>query len=214
MIKILTDFEQNSPEWYAARMGIPTASCFEKILTPLGKSSTQWEKYAHQILAEEILGHHIEGYQSAAMLEGKRREAEAVAAYEFAQDADTLAVGFIHNVPRTMGCSPDRLVGDDGMLELKNPDAHTHVDYLFDPEEVARQYWPQVQGGLLITERQWCDVMSYFPGMPPALCRIKRNEAYIATLAEALEAFNAKLDAKRKRLIALGHIKMKEGHSA
>lgn len=200
--------DQGSDDWYKARMGKATASKFEKIITPTGDKSKSWETYAHEILAEEIVGHAIEGYKSDDMVEGQRREAESVAYYELVKMVDTTKIGFITNNAGTLGCSPDRLVGKDGMLEMKNPKHGTQVGYYLKDEKAAREYWPQLQGGLYVAERKWIDVMSYVPEMPEEIIHVERDKDYIARMQDLLEDFLAKLALKRKRLIELGHIKV------
>lgn len=202
------DVEQGSDEWLKLRIGIPTASEFDKILTPGGEPSKQWEAYAHKILAEEMLGRPIEGYKSQAMLAGTEREPESVAHYEFFYDIECTKVGFITDDAVRMGCSPDRLIDTDGMLEAKNPEPHTHVGYLIDGK-INQTYWPQLQGQLFVAERAWVDVMSYYPDMPPKIVRVGRDEAYIKKLSDALWVFGNKLMDKRTKLIALGHMQPK-----
>lgn len=206
MIKII-ECEQRSDEWYRARMGIPTASKFDMILSPTGKASSQWERYVNQILAEEIAGRPFEGYQSAAMIEGQNRETESMAYYEMVNKVEVRRVGFIHDLPRTKGCSPDFLVGEDGIGELKNPEPHTHVNYLLNPGALTKDYVSQVQGSLCVTERQWCDIISYVPDLPTVIERIGRNEGYIQSLDHALRDFNMKLAVLREKLINAGHLK-------
>lgn len=200
--------DQGSEEWRKLRMGIPTASEFDKILTPGGEPSKQWEGYAHKILAEEMLGRPIEGYKSQAMINGTEREPESVMHYEFHRDIECTKVGFITDDKMQWGCSPDRLIGEEGMLETKNPEPHTHVGYLIDGK-INQSYWPQLQGQLFIAERQWVDIMSYYPEMPPKIVRVGRDEVYIKKLAEALFTFSNKLAMKRMKLIALGHLQPK-----
>lgn len=197
--------EQGTDEWLKVRMGIPTASQFDKILTGGGDPSKQWEVYAHKILAEEMLGRPIEGYKSAAMIEGTEREPESIAHYEFMYDVESEKVGFITDDHGQWGCSPDRLIGTDGMLETKNPEPQTQVGYLIDGK-INTAYWPQLQGQLFVAERKWVDIMSYYPEMPHKIVRVFRDDAYIRQLSAALILFNKKLQAKRERLIELGHL--------
>jgi hypothetical protein len=196
-----------NPEWLKLRIGIPTASEFDKIITPTGKASTQWEAYAHKILAEEIVGHAIQGFvKTAAMEEGNARELESIQFYEFQKDVTTEPIGFITDDARTMGCSPDRLVGAEGLLEAKNPLAHTHIGYLLNAN-VDKEYWPQCQGGLMLAERAWIDIMSHFPEIPHLIVRVERDETYIALMRQMLADFNGKLQNKRKILIDRGYLK-------
>lgn len=204
------DDGRENPDWLKLRIGIPTASQFEKIISPTGEASKQWEAYAHKILAEEMLGYAIEGYQSQAMLDGNAREAESIAFYEFQKDAVCSRIGFITDDARTMGCSPDALVGDDGILETKNPEAPTHVGYLLEGEKlkenIAKKYYPQIQGALLITGRKWIDIQTDFPGLPRQITRILPDEPYLGLMRKYLLEFSKRLAVKRARLVELGHL--------
>jgi hypothetical protein len=182
------DIQQGSAAWLELRCGIPTASNFYRIMTPSGKPSTQATDYLHSLLAERMMGHPIEEHVSLWMQRGKDLEAEAVRFFEFQRETTTEPLGFVTNDAGTVGASPDRLVGDDGLLEIKVPKDSTHVGYLLDAG-VDQAYMPQVQGQLWIAERQWLDLMSYHPEMPPALIRVDRDDAYIAKLSAAVETF-------------------------
>ncbi len=196
---------QGTDEWLRLRCGIPTASAFDKIVTPKGKLSTSAESYRNALLAERIMGHSIEERVSMWMDRGRDLEAEAVAYYEGIRELDTVRVGFLTNDEKTIGASPDRFVGDEGLLEIKVPKEHTHVHYLLS-RSVDAAYYPQVQGQLWISGRRWADILSYHPEMPPALIRVARDEEYIATLAEAVTAFSAKLEELAAELKARGWI--------
>ena len=116
---IFHDVAQYSEEHDRLRLGIPTSSNFHKIITPQGKPSKQWREYACVLIAERILHQKLEFYNSPAMERGLIVEAEAADWYEFDQDVTVQRVGFITDDEHTMGCSPDRLVGDDGLLEIR-----------------------------------------------------------------------------------------------
>ena len=189
---------QGSPEWHAARLGIPTASNFGKIVTPACAASKSAEGYMHQLVAERLIGHPCGEIDTPWMQRGQITEAEAVAYYELQRGVDTQAVGFVTTDDGSAGCSPDRLIRDDGGLEIKCPSAAVHVGYLLERE--PRKYWPQIQGALWITGRRWWDFLSYCPELPPALIRFERNEQFIASLASAVETFNEHLDAAHRRL--------------
>jgi YqaJ-like recombinase protein len=190
---ILHDVLQGTSEWLAIRAGIPTASAFDKIITKSGKPSTQAEKYMHRLLAERMMGHPVTEAVSYWMGRGNAMEGEAVSYYEGIRDVDTQRIGFVTNDARTIGASPDRFVGEDGLLEIKVPAEHTHVAYLLT-KAVDAEYYPQVQGQLWVTGRSWSDILSYHPEMPPALIRVQRDDAFIATLAKAVEAFSLALE--------------------
>lgn len=204
---IVHDVIQGSSEWLALRAGIPTASAFDQIITPkTGELSRSWERYMHHLLAERIMGRPATEFVSTWMDRGAASEAEAVAFYELERNLDTVKVGFVTNDAKTIGASPDRFVGDDGLLEIKVPKEATHVSYLLK-KPVEQAYYPQVMGQLWITERKWLDVMSYHPEMPGALVRVERDEEYIAKLAKAVREFSAKLEAKAAECKARGWIR-------
>ena len=190
---IIHDCIQGTTEWLQLRAGIPTASCFERIITKSGKPSTQAEKYMHRLLAERIMGHPVTEFVSAYMARGSELEADARAYYEGVRELDVVKVGFCTNDEKTIGASPDALVGDEGLLELKCPAEHTHVAYLLT-RAVDAEYYPQAQGQLWIAGRKWLDIMSYHPEMPPAIIRVERDEAFIGTLSSALLTFSAALE--------------------
>jgi hypothetical protein len=123
------DVPQYSEEYDRLKLGIPTSSHFHKIITPQGKPSKQWREYACVPIAERLLQRKIEFYNSPAMDRGLIVEAEAADWYEFDQDVTVQRVGFITDENHAVGCSPDRLVGDEGLLEIKAPLPHTQVEY-------------------------------------------------------------------------------------
>jgi hypothetical protein len=201
------DIEQGSDEWHQLKLGIPSASCFDKIITAGGQPSKQAEAYANTLLAELLVGKPVETFKKTGWMErGNELEAEAAAYYELTNDIETEKVAFITDDERTMGCSPDRLVGEDGLLELKCPAPNTQIDYILNGK-LDRDYWPQVQGQLLVTKRKWVDLVSYYPGMKkPVVINVLRDEAYITTMWGLLAKFTAGLQAKKQRLIELGHM--------
>jgi len=133
-------------------------------------------------------------------------EAEAVKFYEFQADAETVKVGFITNDEETIGASPDRLVGDKGLLEIKVPSEGIHVGYLLQSGGAYQEYRIQVQGQLWIAEKEWCDILSWHPELPPALYRIERDEEFIEKLASAVEAFSGVLEEQFKECVARGWV--------
>ena len=201
---IRLDFAQGSPEWAAARLGIPTASNFDKLITAkTGKPSASATPYLHRKIAEWMLGVSLDEAVSSFMERGADREAEAVAFYELNREVDTEEVGIILRDDRLAGASPDRLVGADGLLEIKCPAAHTHIGYLLG--SVADDYRCQIQGQLYITERAWCDSLSYCPGLPPALVRVERDEAFISALSGAVDGFVERMLEARAEMIRRGY---------
>lgn len=196
----IIDVDQGSPEWLRARLGIPSASGFNKIVTPGGdkcKKSVR-DQYMQELLAEELLGEPIKDLGSLYWIErGKMLEPDAAKLYEMQTDRETTCIGFITNDEGTVGCSPDRFTKDGGLLEIKCPAPQTHVGYMmcgFD-----EKYKPQVQGQLWITGLEWCEWFSYHPEMPPVTMRIHRDEEYIAFMSkEILEFARVKAEALKK----------------
>lgn len=175
------DCEQGSDEWLNARLGVPSASMFAKIVTTKGAWSTQADGYINQLIAEDLTGEPTPFYQNEHMARGTELEPDARAAYEFVTDQTVTEVGFcLHDTLRA-GCSPDGLIGEDGGLEIKCPAAATHVSYLRDGK-LPSKYYQQVMGCLWITGREWWDFMSYHPDMKPLIVRVERDEEYIAAL--------------------------------
>ena len=192
------DCIQGTQEWLLLRSGIPTASNFDKIVTPGGKLSKSQEPYMFKLLAERLMGHPCEEFMSMWMQRGNAEEARAVQFYELQCDLDTTPIGFITNDAGTIGASPDRLVGDPGLLEIKVPKEATHMSYLLRSGSAYEEYRVQVQGQLWVTGREWSDVLSWHPELPPALLRIVRDEPFIMILSAAVEAFSTALETQWK----------------
>lgn len=201
----IVDCEQGSPEWVAARIGIPTASQFHRIITPKTmKPSASAGKYVAELIAEWILGMPLDLANSDLMERGHKLEEKAAQLYRLQTNNIIQTVGFILADDGKVGCSPDRLVGADGLLEIKCPAPITHVNYLLNG--VDADYRCQVQGQLWITGRQWLDFFSYHPDMPEYRIRVERDVAFITALADAVADFNEQLDNARERMEELGAV--------
>lgn len=199
----IIDCEQGSKEWHDARIGIPTASRFNNIITAKTmKLSKQAEGYMYELAAEWLIGEPCDNSGSAFMDRGINQEKEAVRFYEFQKDVEARKVGLCLRDDGLVGCSPDRLIGDNGGLEIKCPAAKTHIMYLLD--SVGDDYKTQVQGSLYVCEREWWDVMSYNPVMPPAIERHYRDDEFIAKFTPLLEDFLFRLNDIKTRLKQLG----------
>lgn len=197
---IALEVEQGSPEWHAARCGIPTASNFDQIVTTKGDPSKQAQKYLYRLAGERVSGRAEETYQNAAMARGIEMEAEARAYYELTNGVTVQKVGICYaNEQKLFSCSPDGLVGEDGMVDFKCPLIHTHVGYLLSGG-LEVEYWQQLQGQLAVTGRKWVDIMSYFPGLKPLIIRVERDEVFIGKLAVALDKFCAELEEVVRRI--------------
>ncbi len=191
---------QGGPEWHKARLGVVTASCFDKILTPKTRKPAKGDAYLHQLVAEWMLGRPVDESTDAHRERGTEMEAEALGWYCTDQGVDVEEVGFLLRDDRRVGASPDGLIGKDGGFEMKNPLAVQHVAYMLNPDALVDDYRHQVQGGMLVAERSWWDLLSYNPEMPPVLVRVERDEEYLSALAPALDAFLARLDDAKAQL--------------
>lgn len=175
------DCEQGSDEWISARLGIPSASMYGKIITTQGKWSTQADTYINQLVAEKLTGEQTPFYQNEHMARGTELEPDARKMYEFIKDVEVQEVGFCLHDTLEAGASPDGLIGENGGLEIKCPAPATHVEYLRGGK-LPSKYKQQVMGCLWITGREWWDFMSYHPSMKPLIVRVERDEDYIAEL--------------------------------
>lgn len=202
---IALDMPQGSAAWLAARCGLPTASQFDRLITAAKmQPSTQATGYRNQLLAEWLLGASLDDEVSTQfMRRGEELEEGAFRFYEMRQDLDVQPVGFVLRDDRRAGCSPDGLIGTVGGLELKCPGPAGHVGYLLDGMDP--KYKAQVQGCLLICEREWWDWMSYHPTLPPVLVRCYRDEPFIKALSGILDAFCDHLDAMKEELKSRGY---------
>lgn len=205
--------KQGSPEWIKLRLGIPTASSFDKILTPGGKASASADTYLHELLAERILGYATQAPTLAIMQRGHDLEQTAVDYYEFQSEVKTKVIGFVTTDDGRYGASPDRTVGDEGLLEIKCPAPSTHISYMLTGG-AHKAYWPQIQGQLLVTERRWLDIVSYHPDMDMVLVRVERDEDYITLLKAALDKFCTRLDEATAILKQRGYLKDPEPEGA
>lgn len=186
---------QGSMEWFEARLGCVTASRVADALAMLknGKSSQKREDYKMEILTEALTGTVVEHYVSPAMDFGTQNEGLARSAYEMQTGAEVDLVGFVyHQMIKRSGASPDGLVGEDGLVEMKVPNTSTHLGYLVEGV-VPWQYVPQMMWQMACTDRKWCDFVSYDPRLPEAfslfLVRLYRNEETIYEMEKGVEQF-------------------------
>jgi hypothetical protein len=197
------DCEQGSRAWLMAKVGIPSASNFHRVLTPKTlKASSAAEGYAHELLAEMVLGRPLDDATTEFMQRGTLLEKSARDWYSLQHDVDVTRVGFLMSDDRRVGCSPDGLIGEDGGLEIKCPSAPVHIGYLLG--DAADKYRCQVQGALWITGRSYWDFVSYNPDLPPCMLRFERDEKFIAALAGAVAAFIDVLAMWKRHLAGLG----------
>ena len=201
---------QGSPEWHRLRMGIPTASEFDRIITPAKWEPTKGEtrrKYIVELLTALILDAPLQPVTAAALDHGHDWEPKAVAAYEMLHGVDVERIGFCTNDTGTVGCSPDGFVGEDGGVEIKCPEKpEIHVGYMLDPETLKQNYFIQTQGQLYVTGRKWTDLISYFGGLEMVCVRVFPVPEFQAKLHAALMEFCATLLSNIEKAKASGWI--------
>lgn len=189
--------EQGSQEWHDLRRGVPTASEFQRILPPkTRKPGAGARSYLEELIGDKMSIYYrenAESFTNKAVRWGEQCEAEARKWYALERNVDVELVGFCTTDDGRFGCSPDGLVGEDGGLELKCPQANTHVGYLLDGV-LPTDYMGQVHGSLIVTGRKWWDFLSYAPGLPPLLVRVTPDE-YTEALRKQLDKFWDELQA-------------------
>ena len=183
-----------SPEHAAQRLGRVTAS---RIADVMAKTKTGWgasrQNYRAQLVAERLTGVQGSSYVNAEMLWGIEQEEHARNAYEFIRGCDVAPGGFVLHATYDMaGASPDGLVGDDGLVEIKCPNTATHIDTLLGTE-IDRKYVLQMQFQMMCTRRVWCDFVSYDPRLPASMqLYIKRldwNQELAIEMNQAVKVF-------------------------
>jgi putative phage-type endonuclease len=192
--------QQGTDEWFAARLGIPTASRFGDVMATGrgGKPSATRKNYMAQLLLERLTGQRQETFQSAAMRWGTETEPLAREAYEAEEGVLVEECGLITlgDDARRIGASPDGLVGDDGLLEIKCPESAQALQNALDGLYHENYHW-QVQGQLLITGRKWCDFVVFDPRLPEKMqyhcTRIMAGPTAIGDLSKGLRDFASEL---------------------
>jgi hypothetical protein len=188
------NMDQGSPEWFAVRRGLPTASNFATIMAKgrSGGESKTRQTYLYKLAGERITGDPMDNFSNHHMERGHEMEPEARQLYAFLNDAELKQVGFVTNGPK--GCSPDSLIGDNGMLEIKTKLPHLMIAAL-EADEFPSDHRAQCQGQLWVAEREWVDLVCYWPKMPPLIKRAYRDEEYIKSMSDAVDQFNDELEA-------------------
>lgn len=182
------DCEQGTPEWLAARMGIPTASEFDTVMARGkggGESKTR-RTYLLKLIGERLTGQPMYSYSNEHMERGKEMEAEARNLYAMLTELEPQRVGFMRR--GDAGCSPDSVIGKDGLLEIKTKLAHLQLDCLLY-DELPAEHKAQCQGQLWVSGREWVDFVSYWPGLPLFAKRVFRDETYIARIKVEVDSF-------------------------
>jgi putative phage-type endonuclease len=199
------EIEQRTEEWFAARLGKVTASRVADLVgkTKTGYSATR-DNYMAQLVVERLTQTKAESYTNAAMQWGTDQEPFARAAYEAAQSVMVEEVGFVpHPTIEWAGASPDGLVGDDGLVEIKCPNTATMIETLLS-QKVPGKYFIQMQFQLACTGRKWCDYVSFDPRMPAKaqmfVRRVDRDDEYIAHLEEEIAKFLVEVESQVQKL--------------
>ncbi len=202
---IYHDVIQGEESWFELRKGVPTASAFDRIITPVaGKLSKSADKYIHELIGETMSLIPEEGIENAtnrAMRWGQYCEAEARKFYEMERRIEVSNGGFCKTDDGRFGASPDGLIGLNGSkaagaLELKAPQPGTQVEYVL-AGTLPDAYKCQVHGHLVVTGAEWVDFLSYSPGLPALLIRVQPDH-FTQLLREALDQFHDRLVAMRK----------------
>ena len=199
---------QGSPEWLQLRLGRVTASRVADVVAKTKSGySTSRANYAAQLIAERLTGVVAPSFTNAAMEHGTATEPEARSAYEFYKGVTVEQVAFVsHPKIDQAGCSPDGLIGNDGMLEIKCPQTAAHLETLLG-QAVPGKYETQMQFQMSCTGRAWCDFVSYDPRMPENMRlffkRVHRDQKRIEELETEVSTFLLEIVAKVDELNSL-----------
>lgn len=196
---ITLDVKQGSDEWFKARVGVISASKFDKIITSTGNQSTQYRAYMNTLIAETMIDKKADSYQSALMTRGIELEPEARNYYEFDTDRSVKEIGLVYlNKDKRVSCSPDGLMSDRG-LEIKCPNETTQIEYL-RAGKLPTKYVAQVQGSMLVTGLKKWDFLSYHPELNQLLVTVKADEEFQDKLMIYLCGFITEMNEALKQL--------------
>lgn len=200
--------KQGTPEWFAERLGKVTASRVSDVLAKIksGEAAAR-SNYRAELVAQRLTGYMEEGFTNAAMQHGNEYEKFARAQYEIKKDVMVDEIGFVsHPVIEWAGASPDGLIGDDGLIEIKCPNTATHIDYLLAGKAPSK-YIPQMVWQLACTGRKWCDFVSFDPRMPEEMqlliVRFDRNDEQIAETEAEVRKFLTEVESTISKLRAI-----------
>lgn len=198
---------QGSPEWVDARLGIFTCSNADRVMPPkkyFDKKgnvvcSAASKRYAVELALERLWCSELDNANTLAMQRGTDLEYRAIEVYEYQNSASVTRVGFIESDDETAGGSPDGLIGDDGIIEVKTPMAVKHGMHAVYGE-FADEHKGQVQSLLWLTKRKWCDLVSFNPALYPVVARVEPDRSYQGAFTKAMAAFQNLISEACSRL--------------
>ncbi len=203
----MLDMSQRSDEWVKIRLGKVTAS---RIADVTAKTKTGWSasraNYMAELLSERLTGEPRDTFTNAAMQWGTDMEPQARRVYEFMEGVEVQEVGFVpHPTIGMSGASPDGLVGDLGLVEIKCPNTATHIETLLGAP-IDAKYLKQMQWQMACTRREWCDFVSFDPRLPERMQihiqRVNVDPSFIREMEKEVSEFLAELDAKEAAILA------------
>jgi len=197
-IEFMWNIEQGTDEWLGVRAGIVTCSELSKVMAK-GEGKVR-SKYMRQVAGEIITSEPAENYFNHHMQRGKDQEAKARELLQKELDVPFHEIGFIKNHDLRLGCSPDALIGDRKIGELKCCLADIQIERL-DKKTVPTEYWAQVQGGLLASGLDGCYFQSYSPMLPRLVLEVEPDKLYFEKIEEELAHFNDELDEMVERIM-------------
>lgn len=198
--------EQGSEAWMQLRSGKVTASKVSDVMSAI--TTAGYRNYLADLVVERLTGNKTESFTNAAMQWGVDQEPLARAEYEVKTGNFVDQIAFVdHPTIVNFGCSPDGLVGDDGLIEIKCPNTATHIDYVMQ-DKVPTKYIPQIQCQLAVTGRKWCDFVSFDPRLPDGLqiliVRLDRDDEYIekleARVVKFLDEVNSAVNGLKEKM--------------
>ena len=200
------ELEQRTDEWFEARLGMVTASRISEVVgkTSSGSYSSSRANYMTDLILEKLTGKQVEKFSSQAMEWGTEKENDALNVYGFHSSNNVNLCGFIrHNEIEGAGASPDGLVGEEGLVEIKCPNSATHLKTLLNGK-IAKKYLLQMQFQMACTGRKWCDFVSYDPrfegNMTIFIKKVDRDDKLIDGLNKEVLLFINEMDEKIKKL--------------
>jgi putative phage-type endonuclease len=202
-LKVWEDLEQGTEEWLQARCGIVTASTVGQLITtktvrPANNDTSRG--LTASLVAERLTGYVEPVYVNADMERGNITEPYARDMYAEHTSQQVNEIGFMLRAEEAwrVGYSPDGLVGEDGLIEIKAPRQKSHLATIL-ADEVPAQYMAQCQAGLLVSGREWIDFISYCGGMPLFIKRVYPDQKWRDAITQAAAQF----EEEARRMIAL-----------